>query len=118
MLRSCAFLFVLSAFIIACSSPGDKDITGTWETVRYYVEQSGDPIDQSMTFEFDSTGSYTVDYGSVDEKGNYWISYDKLFTKEEGEREKSVQIERLDKDTMVLEMNRSGRIEILVLARK
>ena len=78
---------------------------------------SGEAIDNMLIFEFDTTGRYSIDYGSEFEKGKYWISGNYLHTIEDGRAEKKVRIINLSSDSMVLEMNRSGFLEKLSLIK-
>ena len=68
-----------------------------------------------MDFSFDSDRRYSIDYGSQKESGKYWIAVDYLHTVEDGKAEKKVKIISLSADTMILEMNRAGQIERLLL---
>ena len=104
---------------MACSDNKDKaSVVGNWDTAEWYVKNDNAPISQKMNFEFDSTGRYKVDYGSVIEEGDYRVQYSTLYTKEDGQTEKSVVINKLTQDSLVMEMNRAGRAEIIVLVRQ
>jgi len=114
---SWAFLFLI--LCLSCQSgENNKYIVGEWEKENWYVKQTQKPIAQTMHFQFDSLGEYSIDYGSEIEKGKYWINYGQLYTQEEGQNEKNVQIVRLDSNTLILEMNRSGQIEVLELKKR
>jgi len=58
-----------------------------------------------------------IDYGSMQEKGKYWIEYDFLITVEDGSVAKKVKIIDIATDTLTFDMNRAGRLERLVLTR-
>jgi len=109
------FGFVLTSCL---NNPFNEAILGEWEVLRWYEEYSNKTINQKMDFSFTSDKKYSVDYGSEKEKGKFWFVDDYLFTKEDGQREKSVKIVKLNKDTMVLRMNRGGNIESAIFLKK
>ncbi|NNE26113.1 MAG: hypothetical protein HKN09_04670, partial [Saprospiraceae bacterium] len=75
MTKYIASLFCL-CIIIACSSKDNKaSLVGKWHTAEWYIKNDNSPIPQKMTFEFDSTGRYIVDYGSEKEEGAYRLQY-------------------------------------------
>lgn len=112
-------LIVISFLAISCSSAYDAGLlVGDWGTASWTVLSSGASVDQKMDFHFESEGMYVVDYGTEDEKGAYYLSGEYLHTKENGAIEKSVKITKLTKDTMMIEMNRAGRLERVVLVKK
>ncbi|NNE27512.1 MAG: hypothetical protein HKN09_11775, partial [Saprospiraceae bacterium] len=63
-------------------------------------------------------GRYIVDYSSEKEEGAYRLQYNTLYTREDGQTEKSVVINAHSQDSLVMEMNRAGRAEIIVLVRQ
>ncbi len=109
---------VVFCILLACkSNENDHNILGKWESVNWIIKDSKKTLGQTIVMIMKKDGEYEIDYGSEKELGKYWISYDKLYTKETGRSEKNVQIIRLDIDTMELEMNRSGQIETLILSK-
>ena len=109
-----AFITILTG----CSDNQYKEIIlGKWETVEWNEIQTGSTINATMDFDFGLDGRYTVNYGTEIEKGKYWISGDYLHTLEDGASEKKVKILKMSKDTFLMEMNRAGSIEQVLLSR-
>lgn len=71
-----------------------------------------------MDFIFKPDRLYEIDYGSLKEKGEYWISNEFLHTVEDGQVEKKVKIISLTKDSMFFEMNRAGIIEKVIIVKQ
>lgn len=120
-MRKITFILLMVLFsFIACqdNKQAKQDILGQWETIDWYVKNTNEKINRKMDFSFDDSSKYMVDYGTQKEEGTYYLSFDKLYTTETGQKEKNVQIIRLDSDTMIFEMNRAGSLEILILAKR
>lgn len=88
------------------------------ETLVWNDITNNKTIDIDVTFQFDKEGRYIGQYGNSAEQGKYWIAADNLHTIEDGKAEKKVKIKTLNKDTLILGMNRMGSIEELVLVRE
>lgn len=102
----------------ACNSLYDAvQLHGQWKVSSWKVVSSGQPINQKMDFNFNPNESYVIDYGSQKEEGSYYIAGEYLHTKENQGIEKSVLIQKLTKDSLVLNMNRAGSLEEIVLLR-
>ena len=112
-------LFVLALFFItSCGQSYEETLLiGQWKTDSWIENNSGQEIAHTMNFNFDHKSHYTVDYGSMKEEGKYWIMGPYLHTIEKGEAEKKVLIKSLSKDTMIIEMNRTGSLERVVLLK-
>jgi len=112
---------LLTTFIVLLSSCTDKFdealLYGDWKTTDWYILDTGQKINNQMDFSFDSDRKYTIDYGTEKEVGKYWIAVDYLHTVEDGKAEKKVKIVNLNSDTLLMEMNRGGRLERLVLTK-
>ncbi|PIY31807.1 MAG: hypothetical protein COZ08_08155, partial [Bacteroidetes bacterium CG_4_10_14_3_um_filter_42_6] len=72
---------------------------------------------QSVTFMFEENGTYAATFGTQQEAGTYRLEGDKLYTNAQGQVQKMVKLPRLAADTLVMDMNRSGTAETLVLVR-
>ena len=110
----------LLIFMVSCQSPSyeKEELWGQWNKLSWTIEEGGDEISQGADFVFLEDGRYEVDYGGgVTEVGKYYIDGERLYTKEEGAAEKNVKILKLNRDSLVFEMNRAGRIELLTLGR-
>ena len=119
MLKNVTF-FTLILFLAACAN--DKYdaslLIGDWKTTDWVEQKTDKKINNKMDFTFDTLGRYVIDYGSVKEKGKYWITGDFLHTHEDGEAEKKVKITALSTNNMNFEMNRTGSIELVTLSKK
>jgi len=106
-------------FLSACiTSYEEAALHGQWKTTDWSVVDSGKKISQKMDFTFSADERYEVDYGSQKEVGRYWISGTSLRTIEDGQSEKTVKIKQLTSDSLVLEMNRAGSLEMVVLLKQ
>lgn len=110
-------LIFLSFF--ACDYQKDPSgLYGSWKVYEWKKMDSGENINNPLTFNFDSLGRYMVDYGSEKERGEYWLAGEFLHTVEDGRAEKKVKVLQLSKDTFIMEMNRSGYIERVGMKRE
>lgn len=110
-------LSVLLTFL-ACNSAFDASLlNGNWKVSTWQVVSSGKSISQKMDFVFNTDKSYLIDYGSEKETGTYYIAGQYLHTKENQGIEKSVLIQKLTRDSLVLNMNRAGSLEEIILLR-
>lgn len=107
-------------FFIACAN--DKFdallLPGEWKTTNWVEQKTGKKITNKMDFSFGTDGRYEIDYGSVKEKGEYWVAGEFLHTTEDGQAEKKVKLTSLTADKMNFEMNRTGSIELVSLSKK
>lgn len=117
-MKNLLILFVL-IFMFSCQpSKWDKsNLPGSWQSIQWIQLDSGDTLDNNLVFEFDSTGRYSVDYGTEKERGKYWVAGEYLHTVEDGRAEKKVRILQLSSDSLIMEMNRAGYLEKLVLVK-
>ncbi|MBT8189716.1 MAG: lipocalin family protein [Saprospiraceae bacterium] len=121
MVQKTLLILLLMVFVFSgCqdNKQAKTDILGDWESIDWYIKNTGEKVNQKMDFSFDDASNYMVDYGSQKEEGSYYISFDKLYTTETGQKEKNVKIVRLDSDTMIFEMNRAGSLELIVLSKR
>ena len=107
-------------FATSCIESGNKEsIVGDWKGTEWLV--NGNPSEYDATkvfFSFSTTGGYTADFGGDKEKGTYVLRDDKLFTTADEQLEVMVLISKLSKDSLVIDMNRSGQPETLTLIKK
>jgi uncharacterized lipoprotein NlpE involved in copper resistance len=118
--RSFSLLVFITLFALyGCTNSADKkNILGMWNVHKWVVPSTGQALSQKMVFFFTPEGKYIVDYQTEKEFGKYWITGKTLSTVENGASEKTIKILRLEPDTMLLEMNRAGRIEVLTLVKE
>jgi len=116
-------VFTLATAVLLFSSCEPKwkesDLHGAWEMYSWTEASTGKVLGDKMDFTFDKGDDkrYMIDYGSMQEKGKYWIEYDFLITVEDGSVAKKVKIIDIATDTLTFDMNRAGRLERLVLTR-
>jgi DNA-directed RNA polymerase alpha subunit len=113
-------VMLLALFLVACQQEETKALLqGDWMGVSWKVngEESG-RVEAGVQFHFDAEDTYTATYGDQVEKGSYRVRSGKLYTVAENKIEKMVGIARLTPDTLIMDMNRVGTAEELVLVRK
>lgn len=109
----------LVLLLVGCADKYSKtDLLGDWGVSEWKKESSGAAISNKMDMNFKTDGQYTIDYGAKKENGKYWISGDYLHTVAEGKSEMSVRIMNLNSDSLVMQMNRGGDMERVVLLKK
>ena len=119
-MKKLLYLSLLLAFLTACKPDSDTrpEIVGKWRAIAWTVNGLPSERDAAgVEFKFNTDNTYLAAYGAQQEAGVFRIKGDKLYTTSNaaGKIEKMVQIARLDRDTMVLNMNRVGTPEALVL---
>ncbi|RYZ00403.1 MAG: hypothetical protein EOO11_01620 [Chitinophagaceae bacterium] len=94
-------------------------LVGSWQGAEWLVDGAPDAARARATaFTFKSDGNYTYTYAGTMETGLWKIQDDKLYTTPAGQQEMMVKIARVTKDSLVFDMNRSGRPETLTLVRQ
>ena len=112
--------YAMVFYLTSCNkNPKAKLIVGKWEGIEWQREGSPANLNAEATnFNFDTEGNYTYNYQSNNETGTYKVENDMLFTTPEGGLEIMVKIAKLNADTLVFDMSRSGISESLVLVKK
>lgn len=112
------FCVVLAA--ISCNEGEKKQLlVGDWNGAEWLINGHASAYDvNAVHFNFGKDDRYNSDFGGDIEKGSYIIRDDKLYTTPDDELEIMVKIEKLTKDSLVFDMNRSGQSEKLTLVRK
>lgn len=112
---------MLFVFLLTSCEPKWKeaDLHGSWIVSSWTEKSTGKSVGDKMDFTFKKGGDkrYSIDYGAMKEEGKYWIEYDYLITVEDGSVAKKVKIISMSPDKLEFDMNRSGRLESLILAR-
>ena len=117
-LKLLSSLIILTLLFISCANKySETEMYGKWSVSKWVVESTGELITNQMDMEFNSDRKYSIDYGPKIESGDYWISGDYLHTIGEGQTEMSVKILELNADSLVIQMNRSGDLEKVILIR-
>jgi hypothetical protein len=114
-------IWLLLIVLASCSvnTENNKLILGDWYGAEWLVDGHPSGHNSAAThFNFNEKEEYRFDYPGSEEKGTYKVENDMLFTKPEGRLEIMVRIQKLTKDTLIFDMNRSGASELLTLVRK
>ncbi len=110
----------LSCLIFINCKQDDKKplLLGKWQGVSWKVngKESGRDF-KSIYFDFKADDTYSTAYDSQTEKGTYRLLGDKLYTTGENKIEKMVKLSTSTVDTIVMDMNRAGTSEELILAK-
>lgn len=111
-----AIAFVL--LFTACETKPAFDaalLEGPWKCVVMYTDGVENLNPQTIVFDFKLDSTYQYTGGSYTEKGKWWLEGDKLVTVADGDLEKKVQIEKVNADTLVINMNDRGSETKLIL---
>jgi hypothetical protein len=93
-------------------------VAGEWKAAAWEVQGVPSPMDKDeVIFTFVLPDAYTASFGTQKEKGTYRVEVDKLYTTAEGQIEKMVGIRQPHPDTLILDMNRQGTQEALILVK-
>lgn len=112
------FLFIALMFTACTNTNYDKTLLyGDWVVDSWVIENTGKAITNQMDMNFKPNDQYTIDYGSEQENGKYWIMGDYLHTIEKGQAEKKVKLISLSADTLKFQMNRGGHLELITLKK-
>jgi len=117
-------LLICVSILTALSSCQNNDeaqklLTGKWRGVEWRAAGEATQRDvQSVHFQFEQDGSYQAAFGAQQEAGKYRLDGYKLYTNAEGQAQKMVKLTKLTQDTLVMDMNRAGQEETLVLVKE
>ncbi len=120
MLKKLLTISFLLCFL-SCGESFDfdaADLIGNWKTASWMENHSNKKIPNQMDFTFQQDSLYEIDYGSLKEKGKYWIAGEYLHTIEDGQAEKKVRLIMVKRDSVIFEMNRTGKLETVILTKK
>lgn len=113
-----AILFISNLLFSCMHSENKTLLVGDWKGAEWLVGGNPSEYDaKKVSFHFGADGGYSSDFGGDVEKGTYILRNDKLFTTPDGQLEIMVLISKLTKDSLVFDMNRSGRAETLTLVK-
>lgn len=96
----------------------NEDVFGSWKAISWEaagIETLGE--DANVTFTFNEDDTYVASSGSSSEKGTYRLMETNLYTNAEGQVEKMVEIKLPSIDTMIMNMNRAGTEETMILVK-
>jgi len=116
-------LLIIACSILLLISCQQEDKTplliGNWKGVSWTVDgkKSGRNA-ANARFEFKNDNTYKATFEGSKEAGTFRLRFDnKLFTTEAGKIEKSVLLSKITADTIVMDMNRVGDREQLILVK-
>lgn len=113
-------LLIVSFFFIACQPQQkwpNEALHGQWDTASWTNLNTNKAIGNQLDFNFGTDGRYVLDYGTKKVEGKYWIENDYLHTIEDQQSEMKVKILNLNIDSLVIDMNRGGHMERVVLLK-
>jgi hypothetical protein len=115
-------LVSILGFLCACST-ADKEtellLQGRWDGDSWFVEDQLKNYDMSrIYFEFRDGNRYDARLGDSFEKGTYRVYGDKLYTQNGAAAQIVTNIQKVTTDSLVINMNRGGQREQLILTRK
>lgn len=107
--------------LLSCQRPSlQKDLLyGNWQGASWKVHgrESGRDF-RAVTFTFNPDDTYRAAFADQVENGVYRLDGNKLYTTGENQIEKMVRLASLLADTLVMDMNRVGAAEELVLVKQ
>lgn len=110
---------LLLLILMACTNEKETMLVGTWEAVSWIVDgQESNRHYQNVKMNFSENGEYSAVWGERTEKGVFEVRDNNLYTTEEGKMKKMVAIHFSGPDTLLIEMNRQGTQEHMVLLKK
>jgi len=117
------FLILCSISILVSCSEADKEteakLIGHWDGDSWFIEDQLKSYDMSrIYFDFMDGNRYEARLGDSFEKGTFRVYGDKLYTQNGAAAQIVTNINKLTSDSLVINMNRGGQREQLVLIRK
>lgn len=114
------FLTILTITFLSCGSDNSNQrIIGKWQGISWHVKGQPSGRDAAdVSFEFNADDTYSAAFGQQKETGVFDLTDNKLYTTATGQAKKMVEIHLPTLDTMVMDMNRAGTMEELILVKK
>lgn len=118
------YTLAIAAFILFATSCETKPafepalFEGSWKCAVLYTDGVENLNPQTIIFDFNLDSTYSYTGGSYTEEGKWWLEGDKLVTAAQGDLEKKVQIEKINADTLVMNMNDRGTDMKLILLQQ
>lgn len=114
-------IFMFCSLMFACSA-ADKEaeskLIGQWNGESWYIEDRLKTYDMSrIYFKFQEGNRYEARLGDSFEKGTYRVYGEKLYTQDGAAAQIVTKIEKLTADSLIINMNRGGQREQLILTR-
>jgi hypothetical protein len=124
MMHFKAFIFFVFTclFMISCETQNQeytKLLIGKWNGSKWYIEGELHDYDMNrIKFEFKTGYRYTAQLGDSREVGSYRVYGKKLYTQDGAAAQIMTEIDKLTQDSLVINMNRGGQLEKLILLRE
>lgn len=102
---------------VSCGTDSEKEqmLQGTWTAVE--ILRGGEQVSPDGVQFIFSEDQYTYKAPGYQEEGTFWVEGKKLYTEGEAVMKKSVEMETLTKDSLVLRMNDKGIAMRMALIR-
>ena len=111
--------FLILFLVLACSpTKKERMIEGQWFGVDWTIDGQPAGYDAArVAFQFNPDGTYQYAYRDLEESGTYFVTGQELYTTPAGGTKIMVKIKSISADSLAIEMNRGGQLELLRLAR-
>ena len=118
-MKNLVFVICVSLFVIACKLDDRTPLLiGEWKGISWKVNGAeSDRNASAVKFKFNSDKTYSTSFENESEKGSFRLTGDKLYTTGDNKIEKMVKLASLSSDTMVMDMNRAGIAEQMILVK-
>lgn len=121
-MRKGIYFSLLLATLAACIQEDNKALLiGDWQGASWTIGGADSGRDVAdVKFSFRENYTYTASYGNSNEQGTYRLTEKKLYTTAEGanQAEKMVELASISADSIVMNMNRVGTAEQLILVKQ
>ncbi|HHM21221.1 MAG TPA: hypothetical protein ENJ20_04265 [Bacteroidetes bacterium] len=107
-------------FLFGCQSENDNQkIVGHWQGISWSVKGQPSGRDAgTVHFEFNADDTYSASFGAQKEEGKFRLVKSNLYTTAKEQSEKMVQVALPSPDTLIMDMNRAGTLEQLILVKR
>ena len=113
-------LLIPILFLLACQpdTRENHQVAGVWQGIAWQVNgENSNREARDVRFTFTLPDEYGAIYDQQGEVGTFRIEGDKLYTIAPGQQQKMVRFRIPHPDTLILDMNRAGTAETLILGR-
>ena len=118
------YTFAFSAFLLFATSCDTKPafdtalFEGAWKCAVMVTDGTEDLNPQNIVFDFKKDSTYSYTGGSYTEAGKWYLEGNKLVTIANDDLEKKVEIEKINADTLIMNMNDRGtEVQLILLAQ-
>lgn len=118
-MKNLLIVLTLAFCIVACKLD-DKTplLIGQWQGISWKVNGvASDRNAKAVKFQFNADKTYSTSYENESEHGIFRLNFGNLYTTGENKIEKMVKLSTLTADTIVMDMNRAGTAEEIILVK-